>query len=126
MSTAVHELEHAAQDQRDEKRSDKIWEKVRHYSDKVQDANSTLAQNYYQNKLKHYANKYAQKRYWYNNATTKKLNKLFDFDIREVGSTMREASSTDWQGKSFEDLIKTNGYYDDIMNKYYLTLSDKL
>jgi hypothetical protein len=69
--------------------------------------------------------KYEQNR-WYNNRTTKKLNKLFDFDIREVGSTMREASSTDWQGKSFEDLIDTNGYYDDIMGKYYYTLADKL
>jgi hypothetical protein len=69
--------------------------------------------------------KYLQDR-WYNNRTTKKLNKLFDFNIREVGSTMREASSEDWQGKSFEDLINTNGYYDDIMGKYYDTLGDKL
>jgi hypothetical protein len=69
--------------------------------------------------------KYEQNR-WYNNRTTKKLNKLFDFNIREVGATMREASSEDWQGKSFKDLIDTNGYYDDVMSKYYLTLADKL
>lgn len=125
VSTAVHELEHAAQDQYNEKWSNKIFDRVLYYRDKADAAHSKLAQKYYQNKLDRQVDKYEQER-WYNNATTKKLNKLFDFDIKEVGATMREASSTDWQGKSFRDLINTNGYYDGIMNKYYLTLSDKL
>jgi hypothetical protein len=100
-------------------------DRILYYRDKADAANSKLAQKYYQNKRDHYVGKFGQEQ-WYNNATTKKLNKLFDFDIKEVGATMREASSTDWQGKSFKDLIKTNGYYDDVMHKYSLTLSDKL
>lgn len=96
-----------------------------YYANKAQGANSNLAQKYYKNKRDYFIDKLAQDK-WYNNRITKKLNKLFDFDIKEVGSTMREASSEDWQGKSFKDLIKTNGYYDDIMNKYNQTLADKL
>jgi hypothetical protein len=47
---AVHELEHAAQDQYNEKWSDKIWNKIKYYGDKAGAANSKLAQNYYKNK----------------------------------------------------------------------------
>lgn len=125
LHTVVHELEHAAQDQYNDKRLDKILGKINYFVGKLSNTNSEIAKKYYKNRRDHYLNKYKQDQ-WYNNAITKKLNKLFDFNIREVGSTMREASSTDWQGKSFKDLINTNGYYDDIMKKYYQTLANKL
>ena len=123
---AVHELEHAAQDQYNEKKLEKIWDKVQYYINKVGAANSERAKKYYENKRNLFLDRYGSDDYWYKKPITKRLNKLFDFDIREVGATLREASSEDWQEKSFSDLINTNGYYDDIMNKYYLTLSDKL
>ncbi len=123
---AVHELEHAAQDQYNEQQLGKIEDRIKYYVNKASTAKRERVKDYYRNKVNHFLNRYQNEDYWYDKSTTKKLNKLFDFNIRETGSTLRESSSTDWQGKSFKDLIDTNGYYDDIMSKYYYTLADKL